>query len=147
MDAARHILTKTSYFSLISGYKDIFKNPTTGKYIDGTTFEDIYHLYRFDHELRSIFLKYMLLSLTVGKRKNRCIPCIYWATAIFGLATKYSNLFPPFTLFLNIFHFTFRYKLIIRSKAASIMKRICYRLSFVCWDKALFLNLNKIHCF
>lgn len=62
MDTARHILTKTSYFSLISGYKDIFKNPTTGKYRDGTTFEDIYHLYRFDHELRSIFLKYMLIA-------------------------------------------------------------------------------------
>lgn len=62
MDYAKHILTKTSYFSLISGYKDIFKNPTTGKYIDDTTFEDIYHLYQFDHQLRSIFLKYMLIA-------------------------------------------------------------------------------------
>lgn len=62
MDAARHILAKTSYFSLISGYKDTFKNPTTGKYIDGTTFEDIYHLYRFDHQLRNIFLKYVLIA-------------------------------------------------------------------------------------
>ena len=43
MDTARRILLKTSYFSLISGYKDTFKNPTTGKYIDGTTFDDIYH--------------------------------------------------------------------------------------------------------
>lgn len=62
MDNAKHILMKTSYFSLISGYKDKFKNPTTGKYIDGTTFDDIYRLYRFDHELRSIFLKYMLIA-------------------------------------------------------------------------------------
>ncbi len=62
MDAAKHILTKTSYFSLISGYKDTFKNPTTGNYIDGTTFDDIYRLYRFDHELRSLFLKYMLIA-------------------------------------------------------------------------------------
>ena len=62
MDTARHILLKTSYFSLISGYKDIFKNPTTGNYIDGTTFEDIYRLYQFDNELRSIFLKYMLIA-------------------------------------------------------------------------------------
>lgn len=54
---AKRILTKTSYFSLISGYKDSFKNPTTGKYVDGTTFEDVYHLYRFDNELRNIFLK------------------------------------------------------------------------------------------
>jgi len=62
IDSAKYILMKTSYFSLISGYKDTFKNPTTRKYIDGTTFEDIYHLYRFDNELRSIFLKYMLIA-------------------------------------------------------------------------------------
>ena len=61
-DYAKHILAKTSYFSLITGYKDTFKNPTTGKYMDGTTFEDIYHLYQFDNELRSIFLKYMLIA-------------------------------------------------------------------------------------
>ena len=30
MDYAKHILTKNQLFSLISGYKDIFKNPTTG---------------------------------------------------------------------------------------------------------------------
>jgi abortive infection bacteriophage resistance protein len=62
IDTAKHILTKTSYFSLISGYKDNFKNTTTGKYIDGTTFEDIYHLYQFDNELRAIFLKYILMA-------------------------------------------------------------------------------------
>lgn len=62
IDTAKHILMKTSYFSLISGYKDIFKNPTTGKYTDGTTFDDIYRLYKFDNELRSIFLKYMLIA-------------------------------------------------------------------------------------
>ena len=62
LDYAKHILTKTSYFSLISGYKDTFKNPTTGKYIDGTTFEDIYSLYQFDNELRNVFLKYMLIA-------------------------------------------------------------------------------------
>lgn len=61
-NAAKHILLKTGYFSLISGYKNNFKNPTTNKYIDGTTFEDIYHLYRFDHELRSLFLKYILVA-------------------------------------------------------------------------------------
>ncbi len=59
---ARRILAKTGYFSLISGYKSIFKNPTTGKFKDGTTFEDIYRLYLFDNELRSIFLKYILIA-------------------------------------------------------------------------------------
>jgi len=62
MDSAKHIMAKTSYFSLISGYKNTFKNPTTGNYIDGTTFEDIYRLYCFDHELRSIFLKYIFIA-------------------------------------------------------------------------------------
>ncbi len=51
MDTARRILLKTSYFSLISGYKDTFKNRTTGKYIDGTTFDDIYRLYQIENLL------------------------------------------------------------------------------------------------
>ncbi|MGN0343332.1 MAG: Abi family protein [Lachnospiraceae bacterium] len=59
---AKQVLSKTSYFSLISGYKDSFKHPTTGKYKNGTTFDDIYSLYKFDHELRIIFLKYMLIA-------------------------------------------------------------------------------------
>ena len=32
---AKEILKQTSYYSLIGGYKDIFKNPTTKKYKDG----------------------------------------------------------------------------------------------------------------
>lgn len=42
-------------------------------------------------------------SLTVWKSKNRCTPCIYWGVAIFAVVTIYSNLFSPFTLFLNCF--------------------------------------------
>ena len=45
---AKEILKQTSYYSLIGGYKDIFKNPTTKKYKDGTRFEDIVELYYFD---------------------------------------------------------------------------------------------------
>ena len=86
-------------------------------------------------------------SLTVGQRKNRCIPYIYWAAAIFLLVTEYSNLFPSFTFFLNCFHFAFGYKLIICSKTAGIMKGICNHISFVGRDKSLFLNFNKIYCF
>ena len=63
-------------------------------------------------------------SLTVEKRKNRYIPCICWATAIFIVVTEYSNLFFSFTLFLNSSHFTFGYELIIRSKATDFMKII-----------------------
>ena len=38
---AKEVLRQTSYYSLIGGYKNIFKNPTTKKYKDGTRFEDI----------------------------------------------------------------------------------------------------------
>lgn len=47
---------------MISGYKDIFINPITKKYFERTTMDDIYSLYRFDRELRSIFLKYILIA-------------------------------------------------------------------------------------
>lgn len=57
---AKEILKQTSYYSLIGGYKDIFKNPTTKKYKDGTNFEDIVELYYFDEQLRQIFLKYLI---------------------------------------------------------------------------------------
>ncbi len=57
---AKEILRQTSYYSLIGGYKDIFKNPTTKKYKDGTRFEDIVELYYFDESLRQLFLKYLI---------------------------------------------------------------------------------------
>ena len=53
-------LKRTSYYSLISGYKDVFKNSTTKKYRDGICFEDILSLYEFDRTLRELFLSYIL---------------------------------------------------------------------------------------
>ena len=70
-------------------------------------------------------------SLTVIKRKNRCILCIYWDSAIFSVVTEYSNLFPSFTFFLNCSHSTFCYEFTIGSKATDIMKIICNVFSFV----------------
>ncbi len=70
-------------------------------------------------------------SLTVSKRKNRCIPCIYWVAAIFAVVTKYSNLFPSFTFFLDSSHFTFGYVLIIGSKATGLMKIIRNGFPFI----------------
>lgn len=43
------VLEKVSYYSLINGYKDIFKDPATNGFYPGTTFDDIYHLYLFDN--------------------------------------------------------------------------------------------------
>ena len=60
MAYAKEILRQTSYYSLIGGYKDIFKNPTTKKYRDGTRFEDIVELYYFDESLRQLFMRYLI---------------------------------------------------------------------------------------
>lgn len=57
---AEETLKRISYFALISGYKDLYRNPTIKKYKDGTTFEEIVALYKFDENLRELFLKYLL---------------------------------------------------------------------------------------
>lgn len=57
---ARNILQKISYYSLIGGYKALFKSPASGKYLYGVTFEEIVNLYYFDEHLRTTFLKYLL---------------------------------------------------------------------------------------
>ena len=60
VEYAKEILRQTSYYSLIGGYKDIFKNSTTKKYKDGTRFEDIVELYYFDESLRQLFMRYLV---------------------------------------------------------------------------------------
>lgn len=57
---AKEILQTEGYFALITGYKDLFKNPTTRNYRDGTTIEDIYALYQFDERLRELTLHHLL---------------------------------------------------------------------------------------
>ena len=53
---------QTGYFPLTNGYKEAYKNPVTNQFQDGVTFEDIYELYQFDNDLRSIFIKYILMA-------------------------------------------------------------------------------------
>ena len=57
---AETILKRISYFSLVSGYKDPFKNPSTNTYKYGIEFGHLVELYNFDEQLREIFLKYMM---------------------------------------------------------------------------------------
>ena len=57
---AKNTLQKLSYFSLIGGYKDLFKHKPSGNYLHGVTFEEITAFYYFDEELRTLFLKYIL---------------------------------------------------------------------------------------
>ena len=47
-----------TYYSIINTYKEAFK--VNDKYIDGVTFEEIFALYEFDKNLKTIFLKYSL---------------------------------------------------------------------------------------
>lgn len=58
---AKRILFQTGYFALVNGYKRIFKNPQTNKFQVGVRFENVYGMYCFDRNLRSILLKYILI--------------------------------------------------------------------------------------
>lgn len=51
-------IEKYTYYSIVNTYKEVFKNGD--KYLDNVTFEEIYALYDFDKNLKSVFLKYSL---------------------------------------------------------------------------------------
>lgn len=57
---AEEILQRIGYFSLMGGYKQLFRIPFSKKYKPGTTFDEIVALYQFDANLRELFLKYLL---------------------------------------------------------------------------------------
>ena len=57
---AKEFLSKLSYYSLVSGYKKLFKHAPSGKYIHGVSFEELVSFYYFDEELRTLFMKYIL---------------------------------------------------------------------------------------
>ena len=50
------LLKKHGYFYLVTGYKAPFKRPDgSGKYMEGTTIDDLLALFEFDNNLRDIF--------------------------------------------------------------------------------------------
>ncbi|MCQ2514469.1 MAG: Abi family protein [Ruminococcus sp.] len=55
-EKAKEILKEYSYYSLVSGYKDMFKIEKNGNYRDKIPFEYLVNLYVFDDHLRNIFL-------------------------------------------------------------------------------------------
>ena len=64
---AIRILEQENYYSLINGYKDLFLIKDSNEaavspeqYIIGSSFYEIYALYCFDRDLRSILLKELL---------------------------------------------------------------------------------------
>lgn len=52
-------IEKYSYYSIINGYKAVFKDENNN-YKENTTFEEIFALYEFDKNIKPIFLKYIL---------------------------------------------------------------------------------------
>lgn len=57
---ALSMLKKYSYYSLITGYKAVFKNKVNNLYYRGVEINDIIALYDFDKNLRETFLKYLI---------------------------------------------------------------------------------------
>ena len=57
----RDILFRENYF-FINGYRHMFvKEKSSDKFIEGTTFEELYATFIFDRRIRNIFFKYLLI--------------------------------------------------------------------------------------
>lgn len=58
---AKEILLRENYFFL-SGYRHLFMDPNDSKrYLEGTTFEELYSLFLFDRQFRNIIFKNLLI--------------------------------------------------------------------------------------
>ena len=100
---AIHILSKIGYYGLINGYKEVFKDSTTSRYIPDTTFDDIYQMYLFDATLREVFLKYILIDKNNNENsKNRKFKKDIWKKCI--SADKTSFIIVPRCSSLGINH-------------------------------------------
>lgn len=61
-DFAKEKLEEENYYSIINGYKDLFLDSNDkNKFIKGSTFEEIYYLFEFDRNIKSILLKNILV--------------------------------------------------------------------------------------
>ncbi len=57
----KEVLLRENYF-FINGYRHVFmKSNSNRKYIDGTTFEELYSLFLFDRQFRNIMFKNLLI--------------------------------------------------------------------------------------
>lgn len=61
-------LMREGYYSIVNGYKDPFldsgKSIEAGedRYLEGISFSDLYTLFTFDRELRSLTFRYLILA-------------------------------------------------------------------------------------
>lgn len=61
VDKAENLLLRENYF-FINGYRHIFlKNRKEDKFINGTTFEELYAVFQFDRSFRNILFKNLLI--------------------------------------------------------------------------------------
>lgn len=58
-ETALENIEKYSYYSIINGYKAVFKDENNN-YKENTSFDEIFALYEFDKNIKAIFLKYTL---------------------------------------------------------------------------------------
>ena len=70
------ILEREGYYSIINGYKDIFidkeaKSAAAGedRFIKGTSFDDIYRLFRFDRDLRMLLFANLAIAEAVWTKR------------------------------------------------------------------------------
>ena len=60
-EKAKNILLKENYF-FINGYRHMFLEPNNNKkFIDGTTFDELYSTFIFDRNMRNIMFKHLLV--------------------------------------------------------------------------------------
>ena len=61
-------LMREGYYSIVNGYKDPFLDTGTSResgedrYLEGISFSDLYILFTFDRELRSLTFRYLILA-------------------------------------------------------------------------------------
>lgn len=60
-EKTKKILLRENYF-FINGYRHVFMKPSDNKrFIEGSTFDELYALFSFDRNLRNIMFKYLLI--------------------------------------------------------------------------------------
>lgn len=75
----KEILSRESYYAIVNGYKQPFLAPdfkaglAPERFVPGTTFEQLYCLYRFDRALRSVMMRHFAEAEAV--LKTTCSYC------------------------------------------------------------------------
>ena len=60
IDTAKEILLRENYF-FISGYRHLLMNKSDRTFINGSTFEELHAIFKFDRDIRNLFFKNILI--------------------------------------------------------------------------------------